>query len=86
MKIAFFVILPIAISANRLLTIIMSFRCRINMFDNHSTVFRVIYLEIDELVGFCQFNPPVVSSNQLSTLDIKFKHKMKSMMDSFISF
>ena len=71
MKIVFFVILPILVSADRLLTILKSFRCRINMFDNHSTVFRfihqltwvswsfmeVICLQIDEIVGFCQFNP-----------------------------
>ena len=72
MKTVFIVIFPIVISANRLLTIPMIFRYRINMFDNHSTVFRfihqltwvswsfmeVIWFEIDEIVGFCQFNPP----------------------------
>ena len=72
MKTAFLVILLIVISANRLLTIPMIFRYRINMFDNHSTVFRfihqltwvswsfmeVIWFDIDEIIGFCHFNPP----------------------------
>ena len=41
----------------------------------------VIRLEIGEIVGFCQFNPPVVSSNQLSTLHIiTTQHNTSSLL------
>ena len=78
----FFVIL----SADQLLTILKCFRCRVNMFDDHSLVVRfkyqltwvswsfmeVICLEIDEIAGFCQFTP-------LWSAPMNFQHQTSTL-------
>ena len=77
MKIVFFVILQVVIGANRLSTILKSFRCWVNMFGNHSTVSRFKYLLTWVSWSFMRVICLEIDENHRcdQLQDINFRHK-----------